>query len=265
MASVEVLVTGQEITVGAAVVKAAAEGAKNIGLDVSVTNAYRGKSDWLCVWGAGSTVKNAAYKKQLASGRHSALWDLSYYGRSKDPTKTYARVSVDHFHPQRMLYKTPADPERWRIHGIPLRDDHDPDGHVVVVGMGPKSRTQFNLYDWELAALRSAKLRFPGKKILYRPKRDTVRLNWEQDSTSPIQAVLKGASLVIARHSNVGVDACIAGIPVETEDGAAAWLYDDCRHPSPEKRLAFLQRLSWWQWKCSEMEDAWRFLLTVTS
>ena len=86
-------------------------------------------------------------------------------------------------------------------------------------------------------------------------------MQWpEIDGATPIQELLRGASLVICRHSNVAVDACIAGIPVECEDGAARWLYAAGPVQPIERRASFLRRLAWWQWQCDEMEDAWKFL-----
>lgn len=232
-------------------------------MQVRVTNRYTGGSEWMCLFGAGEVTRNAAFKKQVAAGKRAACFDLGYFGRTKIPETAYVRVSVDHLHPQAWLHKTPPYPTRWDRFGINLRDDFDPNGHVVVAGMGPKSKLQFNLYDWETKALQNAQTRFPDRRILYRPKRDAVKVNWEQDSTSPIEDVLRGASLAICRHSNVAVDACVAGVPVETEDGAAKWLYGPTRNPNEAQRLDFLRRLMWWQWRCDEMGDAWKFLLKV--
>jgi hypothetical protein len=120
--------------------------------------------------------------------------------------------------------------------------------------------------EWErktLAALRAA---YPGRRVVYRPKRPE-QLDNLPVATAPIEEVLKGASLVVCRHSNVAVDACIAGVPVVCEDGAAAALYgSDLRRPANpggEERRQFLERLAWWQWKPSEAKLAWQFLLKV--
>ena len=42
----------------------------------------------------------------------------------------------------------------------------------------------------------------------------------ETGPTGTIADVLNGCSVVVCRHSNVAVDACIAGVPVECEGGA---------------------------------------------
>jgi hypothetical protein len=75
-----------------------------------------------------------------------------------------------------------------------------------------------------------------------------------------IKDVLRGCSLVVCRHSNVAIDACVAGVPVDCEGGAALALYAEHPQPTREHRVQFLQRLSWWQWRPSEARDAWQFV-----
>ena len=74
---------------------------------------------------------------------------------------------------------------------------------------------------------------------------------------------MKGASLVVCSHSNVAVDACIAGIPVDCTDGAALALYKDNQNPTVERRLEFLRSLAWWQWSTREAPQAWEFIKGV--
>jgi len=262
-ASVEVLISGDESLQGKAAMECAAVGADLAGLEVVVTKQYRGKSDWLCLYGPGHAHRNLSRMAHVASGRQVACWDIGYISR-----KVYARVAVDHNHPQRLFNETPNDGSRWDVHGITLRDDYDPNGHIVVAGMGPKSRAHLGLYDWELKTLFEVQARFPKKRVLYRPKPQGSRdpqIAWTSDGTSSIEDVLRGASLAVCRHSNVAVDACIAGIPVECEDGAARWLYAKGSNPDAESRLDFLHRLAYWQWKNNEMREAWTFLQAVSN
>jgi hypothetical protein len=100
------------------------------------------------------------------------------------------------------------------------------------------------------------KPRLPGKNL--------DRVKWPFISTGEfVVDALRGASLVICRHSNVAIDACIAGVPVECEDGAAYWLYRRGSVPTVAQRLDFLHRLCWWQWRFSEMDKAWLFLQSM--
>ena len=76
-----------------------------------------------------------------------------------------------------------------------------------------------------------------------------------------IADLLRGASLAACRHSNVAVDAVVAGVPFEAVDGAAMWLAG--KDYTPANRLDFLRRLAWWQWKASEAHLAWDFAKEV--
>jgi hypothetical protein len=72
-----------------------------------------------------------------------------------------------------------------------------------------------------------------------------------------------GASMLVCRHSNCAVDAVVAGVPIECEDGAAKWL--DGKPYKRRTRKDFLNRLAYWQWKASEAAQAWQFILKVTN
>src|SRR5690606_31042250 len=99
---------------------------------------------------------------------------------------------------------------------------------------------------------------FPGRKVIFRPKRrDDMKLPCKTDGETPIAELLRGSSLVVCRHSNVAVDAAIAGVPFECEDGAAAWL--QARPYTAENRLDFLRRLAHWQYRPDEADRAWAF------
>ena len=80
--------------------------------------------------------------------------------------------------------------------------------------MGKKSRVFLGAGDCELRKASELQQRFPGRSIIVRQKRAQV----------PIDQALRGASLVVCHHSNCAVDAIIAGVPFECEDGAAYWL-----------------------------------------
>jgi hypothetical protein len=267
--SLEVLTTGRESRIGTLLLKNTVQGARRAGFIVSPTRSYRGDSDLLTIFGAGAEERMAARFTHLSKGGHVVSWDHGYYsrhGRPKDPTKAYLRASWDNLHPQSSLSATPPDPSRWLVHNIVLREDSSADGHIIVVALGPKSRKSLSIHDWEHRKLAEIAERFPGRKIIYRPKpgKDRPdRVKWLTDQETPIEKLLVGASLVVCRHSNVAVDAIIAGVPFECEDGAAFWLQNQTRTPTVEQRLDFLYRLSWWQWRCDEMEAAWKFLATI--
>jgi hypothetical protein len=211
--------------------------------DAIQTRSYQGFGDWLILYGVGAPEHHAARLKHRAKGGNVLIWDLGYTNRSEA-----FRMSINQDHPHKWLDRTPAD----RSLGVTLRDVHNPEGHIILVGMGRKSRAYLGDRHWESRAL--AKLKRTGKKIIFRPKgRDSTQLNCKTDRTSKFDDLLVGASLVFARHSNCCVDAIISNVPFKCQDGAALWLKD------LSQRELFLSKLAYWQWKPSEAKQAWEF------
>lgn len=259
----EILIDDGMFPRGARMLRAMIEAAP---IPLKVRRVYRGDCDLLMVYGTGHPVRRPWQEQHLAKGGRLIGWDLGYWNREADGTFSM-RATIDADHPHHLI--RPEPPERWHAAGIKLREDADPHGPVVVVGMGPKSNRAHRLRPmaWELRAAQAAQLAYPGRRVVFKPKRSTDgALPGFQTAGGPIAEVLKGASLVICRHSNVAVDACIAGVPVVCEDGAAVALYGQrCiaspAHVTPAQRLAFLQSLAWWQWRPDEAGDAWKYLL----
>lgn len=257
-ATVELLITQNASDTALAMLKAMRTALISDGMSVEVTQKYRGLRDLLMLHGVGAPDRNAARNAHVASGRRVIMWDMGYFGRKK--TVGYLRCSIDRDHPQAWFDRTPADAGRWQALRIALRDDARPDGPVILVGLGRKSRSYLRADDWEAARFDQLRSRFPGREIIYRPKPGNPwpALKCKTDATTPIEALLIGASLVSCRHSNVACDAAVAGVPFECDDGAAVWL-----QPKPyttENRTDFLHRLAHWQYRPDEAANAWHFL-----
>jgi hypothetical protein len=222
----------------------------------------------LVMYGPGSPDRTAMINSHLLVGGKVVCFDRGYLGRSSRGDEEHYRIAINRLHvsPEH-IEGTSDDPSRFNKFNLSLRNDFRDTGQVVVAGLGPKSRKGLNLFDWERNTLQSLKDRFPGRRIVYRPKYagagkpfDGVR--WPlRDNKRKIEEVLRGASLAVVRHSNVAIDACIAGVPVECEDGAAVWLYRNGAQQSEERRRVFLNKLAWWNWRADEMAQAWKFLL----
>lgn len=229
-------------------------------IPVQVRENYVGDCEILMTYGTGHAVRRPWWLKHLAKGGRCIGWDLGYWHHGQDTM----RVTLDADHPQRWIREEPAD--RWDACGIELREDACEDGPAVIVGLGPKSVRAYGLapLQWEQAA--AARMAKKGRAMVFRPKRASdPRLRKMPVAIGPIEEVLRGASLVVCRHSNVAIDACIAGVPVICEDGAAVALYRHGPAPTREQRLQFLRGLAWWQWKPNEAKDAWTYLLTRLS
>lgn len=246
----ELLISPNESVTGLAILGAMKAASP---IPIKVGSQYRGGSSLLMLWGVGRQGYSQARSKHLAAGGHAILWDMGYVGRQKKIG--YCRFSIDHQHPQAYLDRTNPDESRWKAHGIVLREDASKSGPIILAGVGQKSHTFLGTHGWEERKLLELKKRFPGRKIIFRRKPR------KGDGSLPIQKALQGASLVVCRHSNVAVDACIAGVPFECDDGAASWLQG--KPYTKENRLDFLRRLAWWQYKPNEAASAWKFLKTV--
>lgn len=226
-----------------------------------VSHAYGGRHRVLALYGPGAPRRMAVISQHLARGGRVAMWDMGYWNR-----ESAMRLSIDDMHPTaEQLARAPAGPGRREF---ALREDADPAGPVLLVGLGAKSVVAYGLQpmEWERARLREIKARFPGRAICWRPKGDKAvpLAGTSLRHGQSIAEALQGCSLVVARHSNVAVDACVAGVPVECDDGAAAALYRGNPAPSREERAEFLRRLSWWEWGRKEAPQAWSWIREVT-
>lgn len=232
-------------------------------IEVRPRETYAGDCELLMVYGTGHPRRRPWQEAHTANGGTVVSWDLGYWNRSAGAM----RLSIGHEHPQHMLRPEPA--ERWAAQDITLQDFYKPNGHVLIVGIGPKSCRTYGLrpMQWEFARGREALALMDGRRVIYKPKREhDAPLPGFPVKRGPIMEALRGASLVVCRHSNVAVDACIAGVPVVCQDGAAAALYgNDIRNPvapSIEQRRAFLESLAWWNWLPAEAPQAWQYILS---
>lgn len=260
----EVLVDAQMANRGRLMLEAMCDASP---MPLKVRTAYHGDCELLMVYGTGHPQRRPWQQRHMLNGGKMIGWDLGYWCRRSE-NDFRMRLTINADHPQQLMTVEPAG--RWERDGIALRSDADPRGHVVIVGMSAKAGKVhlMSRMRWEANAYRAIKAHHPKLKIHFRPKRDTdpvlpgVWVRRDED----IADVLKGASFVVCRHSNVAIDACIAGVPVVCEDGAAAYLYgSDIKQPSRptiEQRLQFLQSLAWWQWSPTEAAEAWKFILS---
>jgi hypothetical protein len=235
-------------------------------IEVRVRSSYVGDCELLMMYGNGHPIRRPWWRKHLERGGHCIGFDLGYFSR-EDGDNCKMRVTLDADHPQKWI--RPEPPERWDSEGIALREDANPRGPVVIIGMGPKSNAALGMQtlQWETRAAKAAKAAYPDREIVFKPKLARhPKVPGLRVVTGPIEDVLKGASLVVCRHSNVAIDACIAGVPVVCDDGAAAALYGpDIAAPTQvtrAQRLEFLRSLAYFNWAPSEAKQAWKFLLT---
>jgi hypothetical protein len=248
---------------GRNMLQALIDAASYAGIKVYVSEMYGARSHNLMTYGLGHPVRRQWSEAHKASGGRLIGWDLGYWLRDD-----YMRLTINDDHPQRLLED--RSPMRFDSYHLPLREDYHPEGPIILAGLGRKTREEMRQRDhqWEREMYCKIRAAYPHKQILYKPKKKEYICDMEP-YLGTIEQALNGASLLVCKHSNVGVDACFAGVPVVCSDGAAAALYGNDLfnpiRPSFMERLRFLRNLAWWQWKPSEAKDAWLFIKQVCS
>lgn len=209
---------------------------------------------------------------KLNPKKDTVIFDMGYFGRdSKDPLKRHFRLSINEYHPTNL---PPAQGDRWDKLGLEMKDYFDDAGHILLIGTGRKARiknTGSAAPIWSTAALKRLKEKYPNKKIIYRPKKNTPGESFEgivTDYNTSIEDLCKGCSLIYTEHSNVGNEGILYGIPVVTEGGPAS---DVCPSILPDNpiplekdiRLDYLHRIAYWNWSLGEIKKGklWPWLL----
>jgi hypothetical protein len=245
--------------------------APKAGIQARSESAYMGDSRWLMLWGPGHPSRQPMMRAQVKRGGHVVALDLAYWSRDRK-----IRVTIDAAHPQAWVMRQDWPAERWAEDPAPVEDAWKPTGPILIAGLGPKARVQYGtstIDAWEAAMITGCRARWPGRPIWYRGKRgDAIIPDGAAFVSSglPIDTALRGTSLVVTWHSNVGVDAIRLGIPVVCKDGAAAAVSPSTLEGEhvpldPSLRDRFLQNLAWFQWAPDEAPACWQFLKQVLS
>lgn len=236
------------------------KGTKFLGHSFLVEKPSKG-ADLIVLWGLGHPTVEKYANDALDRGRHFVCWDLAYWQRD-----TKYRVSVDEMHPDKIVMYRDRENSKWTPE---LKDDGDPNGPILLAGMGWKSARWYKelVGEWETKTARELQLEFPDKKIYFRPKPGNPlhcqSVEGLENEYRPIEEAIKGKSLVVVRHSNVAIDGIIAGVPFRTVGGAAKAI--ESMPFTPEIRQKFLTNLSWFQYSQEEMmlESTWRIILEM--
>lgn len=205
--------------------------------------------------------------------------DLGYWGRRQGGRWTgYHKVVVNGRHPTHYFRKPQHD--RRRISAFsgllaqPWVDHGEREAHILLAGMGDKGALAegFDPEQWEREAICHIR-QMTDRPILYRPKP-----SWKQAKPIPgtlfsdpqkrvVEDELTNCWAVVTHHSNVAVDALVAGIPAFCWGGAAAPL--SCQDLArierplfPEGRDAWMADLAYCQWSVAELESGacWKHL-----
>jgi hypothetical protein len=192
--------------------------------------------------------------------------DLGYFGRRVGGRYVgYHKITVNDRHPTAYFQRVKHDRAR-RAFGIEVKPWQRSGEAILLAGMGDKAAQAVGLApaQWEQEMI--VKLsRVSKRTIIYRPKPSwdgAERLNGAEFSpkSDDISRVLPQAHCVVTHHSNVGVDALIAGVPVFTWEGAAMPLslqdisrIEEPLRPDDHAREQWLNDLHYCQWSVDEI------------
>lgn len=220
--------------------------------DTAVIADVRGKlppADAAVMWG----WKRHALLEQY---RQFVYADLGYWGRDH-----YSRVCVNGWSPDQYVRDGLASNRFDRL-GLSIKPWRTGGTEILIAGCSPKSAADHGLgyMAWEMKV--AAALKDCGLKVMYRPKpNDRMKrpIKGVCYDERPISEALAAAFAVVTHHSNVAVDALLAGLPVHCEIGAAACMsvpLDRINEAKePEGRAQFLHDVAWLQWTLDEMRS----------
>lgn len=207
-------------------------------------------------------------------GRQAVYVDLGYWHRKKHTRfDGYHKVSVNSRHPTAYFQNVEHPTDRARRLALRVEPWRTSGREVVVAGMSAKASAAEGMAaeQWERKTIARLR-RLTPRPIIYRPKP-----SWHEarpiegaifDRKTPLPEVFRTAHAIVTHHSNVGVDALLAGVPVISLDGAASVLgsgrLEDIEEPPrPDGRDQWVADLAYCQWTLDEMRSGlcWQHLV----
>lgn len=200
--------------------------------------------------------------------------DLGYWGRRKRTRYDgYHKLVLNSRHPTDYFQRTAHPGDRFAMFGIPIKPWRETGRHVLVAGMSGKAAAAegWAPHEWERRTITELR-KHTDRPIIYRAKP-----NWNEarpisgstfDNTTPLEEALRGCHAVVCHHSNVGIEALLAGVPCISPGGVASLL--SSRHisdienpPMLDGREQWAADLAYTQYSLAEMQTgvAYRYLL----
>lgn len=213
------------------------------------------------------------FEAYRAAGKDFIYIDLGWWGRkpANQLLDGYHKVSVNGRDPG-PYFRRGSTPDRFMVHGQHIAPWRGPGYHILLAGMSGKSaKTRgFEPQQWEREMIDRIKA-LTDRPIVYRPKpswADATPLAGTTFShgSNPISHALQRAHAVVTLHSNVSVDALLAGVPVICRGGVGAELSGEIGQlenpPMPDGRHELMADIAWCQFSGAEMRDGtcWRHL-----
>ena len=216
---------------------------------------------------------------------HAIYVDLGYWGRREGGRWTgFHKVVVDSRHPNAYYRRHPhptdrlemfhVEPEPW--HGKLLREKVAPKPHILLAGMSDKgARAEgYEPEEWERKT-RDALLQHTDREIRYRPKpswkdaRPIGGMTYSgRDRTAALE--FENCWAVVTRHSNIAMEAVLAGVPAFCTHGVGADMacpdlsqIETPLMPKASDRRRWAADIAYCQWSIAEMREGlpWLHLL----
>jgi hypothetical protein len=252
--------------------RAMAEGVRRAGGhgDLRSSASYKGRPEYDVAIFYGLAAGLDRIFRDYREQRRAVYVDLGYWGRRKRTRwDGYHKVAVNSRHPTSYFQLRPHGPERFAQHGVAIRPWREEGRHILIAGMSAKAAAAEGLLpnQWERQTI--ARLRqLTRRPIIYRPKP-----NWTDahplegttfDRETPLEDALTDCHCVVTHHSNVAVDALMAGVPCICPGGVASLLSghdlaDIEKPPMPKGREQWAADLAWTQWSVDEMQSGAAF------
>lgn len=234
---------------------------------------YRGPSFPVAVFYGFTPTLRRIMADYVREGLKAVYIDLGYWGR--EGLTGYHKIAVNDRHPTAYFQNVKHSHDRLEALRVSVepwkpRAVHQ---HILLAGMGDKAaavegkRTEA----WERDAIDVIK-RYSRRRIVYRPKPSWTAakpISGTTFSVLPQQLgdVLADCHAVVTHHSNVAVEAIVAGVPAFCWKGLAAPMssQDLSRIEDPifpEGRRQWAADIAYTQWNIAEMMSgkAWRHL-----
>jgi hypothetical protein len=237
------------------------------------STSYRGPAHDVAIFYGLALGLRRVLEEYRAAGRKAIYVDMGYWGRRlNDRFDGFHKLALNDRHPTAYFQRWAHPPDRIQHHGIRLKPWRTAGRHILVAGMSAKAAQAEGLppHSWERATI--ARLReLTDRPIVYRPKP-----NWTEAcpiegsvfaQTQPLDSLFNNCHAVVAHHSNVAVDALLAGVPCICPGGVASSLSGHDltlieSPPMPDGRQQWAQDVAYTQWSIHEMRTgaAWGYL-----
>lgn len=252
--------------------QAAAFGLKKIGERVKLIECRSYKvvdADYAVHYGFADQLRQVYndYKEQSTV----VYMDLGYWNRRlRTRYDGYYKFAVNDRHPTAYFQNRKHDDSRLKELGVEIEPWRTGNENIIIAGLSEKAARAEGLdhQAWERQAYATIK-RHTDKKIIYRPKPNCCRSRPIRgagfDKRSTPRELFENAHAVVARHSNICVEALCAGVPVFVEAGVALPMAKTnlVRVESPlypRNRRQWASDIAWTQFKLDEIKSGLPFV-----